>query len=431
MPFFFDSLQEIDLWRGSHQAQAGSSSRPPDTARPIARAPTLSALSWTSAMKAQPVSIVLRRWNLIKAAAGHSVFIFKLKLKGKTRMFRQKHGSQWQSAYFWWVLGVFPKPRSKCQYYNFPSRDWLHSLVLVLQWQTIDSPLPVKVSSLCKVIVHKDQLFIVSCEDDCLSLFSSDDLVYWKSAPLPAIDTCYGLASNGTSMYIYGKTKGSRRSRIFRSMSDRSDNLPTEWQELANSWCDQHRAVFLLLNDRLVLIGGYGRSREPLFSISEFDLRQGVWIEPSGVCIPLHVTSQPAVVADGRLYLRGSFKKGKDASHKTVSIDVSGRDPLQNAVWKTGSLPSLPHSASGLGSAKNHIVVAGGMTTKLYRHSSDVFVFNRRTSRWQKITPLSVPRVGAVLIEFTGKLLAIGGHHCAGYREPFYMGIVEAIDTSI
>ena len=304
----------------------------------------------------------------------------------------------------------------------------MFSFLPILQWQIIDSPLPAKVSSLCKTIVHKERLFIVSSEDDCLSLFSSDDLVYWKSAPLPAIKTCYGLASDGTSMYIYGKEEGQRRSRIFRSTSDRSDNLPTEWQELANSWCDQHRAVFLLLNDRLILIGGYGRSREPLFSTSEFDLRQGVWIEPSGVCVPLHVTSQPAVVAEGRLYLRGSFKTKKDASQATVSIDVSGQDPLQNAVWKKGSLPPLPHGASGLGSAKNHIVAAGGKTTKLYRYSSDAFVYDRRTNRWQKIAPLSLPRVGAVLTEFAGKLLAIGGHHCVGYQQPFYVGLVEAID---
>ena len=280
-------------------------------------------------------------------------------------------------------------------------------------------------SSLCQAIVHKEQLFIVASKNDCLSLISSDDLIYWKNAPLPTIITCYGVASDGTCMYIYGKAEGSRRSQIFRSTSERGDNLPTEWQELPNSWCDQHRAALLLLNNKLVLIGGFGGNGEPLMKISTFDLMRGVWDEPSGVCVLLHVMSQPVVVADGRLYLRGSFRKEKDASQATVSIDVSGRDPLQNAVWKTGSLPPLPHSASGLGSVRNHIFAAGGVTTKLYRHSSDVFVLDHQTNRWKKIAPLSVPRFGAVLVEFAGKLLAIGGgNHRAGYR-----GIVEAIDT--
>ena len=317
-----------------------------------------------------------------------------------------------------------------CDYYtdSFPALCFLSP---ILQWQIVDSPLPAEVSSLCQAIVHKEQLFIVASKNDCLSLISSVDLIYWKSAPLPTITTCYGVASDGTCMYIYGKAEGSRRSQIFRSTSNRSDNLPTEWQELPNSWCDQHRAALLLLNDKLVLIGGYGGNGEPLvMKISTFDLMQGVWDEPSGVCVPLHVTSQPVVVADGRLYLRGSVKKEKDASQATVSIDLSGRDPLQNALWKMGSLPPLPHRASGLGSVRNHIIAAGGATTKLYRHSSDVFVLDRQTNRWQKIAPLSVPRFGAILVEFAGKLLAIGGgNHCAGYRPPFYMGIVEAIDT--
>jgi len=135
---------------------------------------------------------------------------------------------------------------------------------------------------------------------------------------------------------------------------------------------------------------------------------------------PTKRTEVTAAVLGGRIYVLGGFAEPSlsNLSSLTITDRVEAYDPATNAWTTRAPLPVGVHHAAAVVAA-NRLYVIGGYRQAflaLWHPVATVYLYDPDKDAWMERSPMPTPRGALAVVEFNGKLYAIGGYDGSGNR---------------
>jgi N-acetylneuraminic acid mutarotase len=166
-----------------------------------------------------------------------------------------------------------------------------------------------------------------------------------------------------------------------------------------------HQAT-LLLDGRVLVTGGAGKSGDAIARAEVFSPATGAW-SLTGSTITLRVDHAAALLQDGRVLIVGGVSSSSSCS---ANATAETYDPVTGGWSPTAALPMIVGTgAAAVRLANGRVLVSGGGT-----RCGEVFntaaVFNPSSNAWSAAMPMAAARHGHGAVLLTdGRVLVAGG----------------------
>lgn len=133
---------------------------------------------------------------------------------------------------------------------------------------------------------------------------------------------------------------------------------------------------------------------------------------------PSKRTEVAAATVGGKIYVAGGFSQPGLSNLRTLAVSntVEEYDPAADAWTTRMPLPAPVHHA-GAAAVGNRLYIVGGFTASLFsiwQPVASLYEYRPDTDSWTERASLPTPRGALAVVEFQGKLLAIGGYDGTG-----------------
>ena len=176
---------------------------------------------------------------------------------------------------------------------------------------------------------------------------------------------------------------------------------PGRWTHLMPMPTARQEVAMAGLANRLVVIGGFGESAEPVDAVEAYDPETNAW-EPLAP-FPEAIHHAAAVTVDDRLFVIGGYTGTR--LRWTASNDVYEYLPGENRWVQRASMPT---GRGGLAAAvlDGRVYALGGAVgSALNTHE----VYDPAANRWTRANPMPTARDHLAVVAFAGRIWAIGG----------------------
>ena len=176
---------------------------------------------------------------------------------------------------------------------------------------------------------------------------------------------------------------------------------PGRWAHLMPMPTPRQEVAMAALGNRLVVVGGFNESAEPVDTVEAYDPETNAWEPLAPFPAPVHHAA--AVTVGDRLFVVGGFTGGRvswTASNDVYEYVAAGNRWVQRAAMPTGR--------GGLGAAvlggRVH-VLGGAVGSALNAHE----VYDPAANRWTRANAMPTARDHLAVVAFGGRVWAIGG----------------------
>jgi N-acetylneuraminic acid mutarotase len=176
---------------------------------------------------------------------------------------------------------------------------------------------------------------------------------------------------------------------------------PGHWTHLMPMPTSRQEVATATLGDRLVVIGGFGESAEPVDTVEAYDPETNGW-EPLAA-YPVAVHHAAAVTVGDRLFVMGGYTGGR--LRWTALDDVYEYVPARNR-WEARASMTTARGALAAAVLDGRVHTLGGAVgSALNTHE----VYDPATNRWTRANAMPTARDHLAAVAFGGRVWAIGG----------------------
>lgn len=176
---------------------------------------------------------------------------------------------------------------------------------------------------------------------------------------------------------------------------------PGSWTHLMPMPTPRQEVAIAALGPRLVVIGGFGESAEPVDTVEAYDPETNTW-EPLAP-LPEALHHAAAVTVGNRLFVIGGYTGGRinwTASNETYEYVPEGNRWVARAAMPTG------RGALGAAVLNGRVHALGGAVgSALNSHE----VYDPAANRWARANAMPTARDHLAVVAFAGRIWAIGG----------------------
>lgn len=244
----------------------------------------------------------------------------------------------------------------------------------------------------------------------------------WSAAPSIGSGAIQevGVVAIGPRIYVLGGFD--ERARVVATVSV-YDTRTRTWARAADLPVRMHHANVAAVDGRIYVLGfltGFDFAEDGRGFV--YDPADDTWSDGPRMPAQTQRGASGVAVVGARIHLLGGLA-GRRAVERCNGYDVASGE------WF--DMPPLPRVADHMaaGGVAGRVVVAGGRTGAIERHTGDVHIFVPGAAEWTAGAPMPTARGGVAAAVLDGRLYVIGGE---GNPAPGSMGVfaeVEAYDA--
>jgi len=230
----------------------------------------------------------------------------------------------------------------------------------------------------------------------------------WRQAsPVPEARSEVSVAGDGSYVYFLG---GFAEGPSAPTGMFRYDPESDVWAELPSLSEGRHHAGLAVLDNKLVLIGGYrGTSWEPLADVQILDLKTRTWRQARPMPTPRGALA--VAVLDGKIHAIG----GHDGERSLAVHEIY--DPVADE-WTTAAPIASPRNHHASAVLAGRIYIFGGRDEATAEMDSTE-VYAAAADRWDSAAPLPAGRSGIAAAVIDGRAVVFGGETFGAERKTF------------
>lgn len=176
---------------------------------------------------------------------------------------------------------------------------------------------------------------------------------------------------------------------------------PGRWSYLMPMPTARQEVAATTLGNRVVVIGGFGDTAEPVATVEAYDPETNAWEPLPAYPVPVHHAA--AVTVGDRLFVVGGYTGGRLRWEPLA--DVYEFVPARNRWEARAGMPTVRGALAAAALNGRVHALGGAVSDPLSTHE----VYDPAANRWTRANPMPTARDHLAAVAFGGRVWAIGG----------------------